>query len=213
MKTIAIAATLALLAAAPAQDKTKSEIDAKVKSLRLSLDFKETPIDQVVDYIREIADINMFVDAKVREKNLQITLKVGDISLGSVLNLMLAPHGCGTLYREGVLQIMTKEDIQDKTVRMQIYDCRDILYPIQHFPGVDLQISADGLGVSVQDTSLEPAGEMPIEELVKAHTGGRSWEENPKCVCTLQNGLLVVKNTPEVHKQIVRLMDMLRAHK
>ena len=48
---------------------------------------------------------------------------------------------------------------------------------------------------------------------MKAHTGGRSWEENPKCACRLNNGLLIVKNTPEVHKQIVRLLDMLRSNK
>ena len=56
-------------------------------------------------------------------------------------------------------------------------------------------------------------GEVPIEEMVRAHAGGRSWEENPKAVVKMQNGLLVVKNTPEVHKQVRRLLDLLRANK
>jgi hypothetical protein len=54
---------------------------------------------------------------------------------------------------------------------------------------------------------------MPIEEMVRAHTGGRSWEENPKASIKMQNGLLVIKNTPEVHKQVRRLLDLLRANK
>jgi hypothetical protein len=49
--------------------------------------------------------------------------------------------------------------------------------------------------------------------MVRAHTGGRSWEENQKAVCKMQNGLLVIKNTPEVHKQVRRLLDLLRSNK
>jgi hypothetical protein len=109
--------------------------------------------------------------------------------------------------------VMTKEDVIDRTIKMQIYDCRDILYPVHDFPGVEIDLSRDSIGVNtIVDTGSDTA-EIPIEEMVKSHTGGRSWEENAKCVCRLTNGLLVVKNTPEVHKQIVRLLDMLRANK
>ncbi len=215
MRTIlAFAVVAAAFApAASAQDKAKEEIDAKLKNLRITLDFKDAPIDSVIDYIREISGLNIFLDSKVREKNLTISLKVSDITLGSVTTLMLSPHGCGTLYREGVLMIMDKADILDKTIRSQIYDCRDILHPIQDFPGVDLQIAADGPGVLVQEGGAMERGEVPIEELVKTHTGGKSWDENQKCVCSLQNGLLIVKNTPEVHKQVVRLLNLLRRNK
>jgi hypothetical protein len=55
--------------------------------------------------------------------------------------------------------------------------------------------------------------EIPIAELVRAHTGGKTWDENPKASVNLQNGLLVVRQTPEVHRQIVRLLNLLRANK
>ena len=207
MMTLVLAAVLAL-----AQDNSKSEYESKLNNIKVTLDFQNTPLEQVVDYLREISGLNIFVDSKVRDKNIVISLKVTEISLKSIFSLMLKPQNAGVLYKDGVLQVLLDSDIWDRTLKMEIYDCRDILYPIQNFPGVDLDLSG-GPGVLVTPPEEAPGGEMPIEELVRAHTGGRSWEENPKAVIKMQNGLLVVKNTPEVHKQVRRLLDLLRANK
>ena len=207
MITFVLAATLAL-----AQDNTKSEYESKLNNIKVTLDFQNTPLDQVVDYLREISGLNIFVDSKVRDKNIVVSLKVTEISLRSIFSLMLKPQGCGVMFRDGVLQLMLKEDIADKTMRMEIYDCRDILYPIQQFPGIDLDLSTIS-GVIATPAEDPVGGEMPIEELVRAHTGGRSWEENSKASIKMQNGLLVIKNTPEVHQQVRRLLDLLRANK
>lgn len=203
-------ATLLLLALQ--KDPVQGDLEAKLNNLKITLDFKDAPLETVVDYLREISDMNLFVDAKVNEKQIKVSLKVAEISLKSVFALVLKPHDCGTMFKDGVLMIMTTADIADRTVKMQLYDCRDILYPIQNFPGVEIQLSVDG-GTNIGNVTEDPAGEMPIAELVRAHTGGKSWDENPKFSVALQNGLLVVKQTPEVHKQIVRLLNMLRSNK
>jgi hypothetical protein len=213
MKTLAFVAALALTGGpALSQDNTKGEIESKLNNIKVTLDFTNAPLDSVVDYLREISGLNIFVDSKVREKQINITMKVSEISLRSIFGLMLKPQNCDILFKDGVLQLMTKEDVADKTMKMEIYDCRDILHPITNFPGVDIALG-DQAGVIIQDTGADTPGEMPIEEMVRAHTGGRSWDENPKAVCKLQNGLLVIKNTPEVHKQVRRMLDLLRANK
>ena len=213
MKTmVAVAAILLGGSFARAQDNVKAEYEGKLNNIKVTLDFQNAPIDQIVDYLREISGLNIFVDAKVREKNLVISLKVTEISLRSIFGLMLKPHNCDIMVKDGVLQLMTLPDIDDRTMRMEIYDCRDILYPISHFPGVDIDLGTLA-GVVTTPPDLEPSGEIPIEEMVRAHTGGRSWEENQKAVCKMNNGLLVIKNTPEVHKQVRRLLDLLRANK
>jgi len=213
MRTLALVAALLATLPAFAQDQTKEQYENKLRNLKITLDFKDAPLDAVVDYIREISDLNIFVDAKVREKNLNVSLKVSEITLRSAFSLMLKPHGCDTMYKEGVLMIMTQEDVADKTIKMELYDCRDILYPIQDFPGVDIQLAQDSIGTVIGGGDATASSEMPIEELVKAHTGGKSWDENPKCTARLQNGLLIIKNTPEVHKQVVRLLNLLRRNK
>jgi type II secretory pathway component GspD/PulD (secretin) len=213
MKTFAFAAALALSCASlSGQDNAKSETESKLNNIKVTLDFQNTPLDQVVDYLREISGLNIFVDSKVRDKNIVISLKVTEISLKSIFSLMLKPHDCGVLFKDGVLQVLQRTEIDEKTLKMEIYDCRDILYPIQNFPGIDLDLSTmSGIVMTPAEDAL--GGEMPIEELVRAHTGGRSWEENSKASIKMQNGLLVIKNTPEVHKQVRRLLDLLRANK
>ncbi len=213
MKSLAVAVALALGSlTASAQDTVRSEYEGKLNNIKVTLDFQNAPLDAVVDYLREISGMNIFTDSKVRDKTLVISIKVTEISLRSVLGLILKPHDCDILFKDGVLQLMTKADVADKTMRMEIYDCRDILYPISNFPGVDIDL---GTLSGVVTTPADDAGtsEIPIEEMVRAHTGGRSWEENQKAVCKMQNGLLVIKNTPEVHKQVRRLLDLLRANK
>jgi type II secretory pathway component GspD/PulD (secretin) len=205
MVTLMLAAVLAL------QDNTKSEYEGKLNNIKVTLDFQNAPLDTVIDYLREISGMNIFVDTKVRDKNIVVSLKVTEITLKSIFSLMLKPQGAGVLFKDGVLQVMLEPDIADRTMKMEIYDCRDILYPIQQFPGVDLDLAA--VGVVVQPPDEAAGGEMPIEEMVRAHTGGRSWEENSKASIKMQNGLLVIKNTPEVHKQVRRLLDLLRANK
>lgn len=205
------AAIAALLAAA--QEPARQEAEARLRSLKVSLDFKDAPLESVVDYLRTVSDLNILLDSKVREKNPTVTLRVQDVSLKSALNLILRPLGCDTMFRDGVLMIMTREDVADRTLVLELYDCRDLLHPVKDFPGVDFELAPNGQGVvPFQDAGEEPA-EMPIEELVRAHTGGRSWEENPRCTVSLRNGILVVRNTPEVHRQVRRLLNLLRRHR
>jgi type II secretory pathway component GspD/PulD (secretin) len=213
MNKLAAAAILALLCGpAFAQDSAKSEVESKLNNIKVTLDFANAPLDQVVDYLREISGLNIFVDAKAREKQIVVTMKVTEISLRSIFGLMLKPHGCGVLFKDGVLQVMTRSDIEDKTMKMEIYDCRDILYPIAQFPGVDLDLSG-GAGVVVAGVADDPGtSEIPIEEMVRVHTGNGTWDAG-KASIKMQNGLLVIKNTPDVHKQILRLLDLLRANK
>lgn len=207
MTTLATALLLVLQ-----RDPAQAEVEAKLSNLKITLDFKDAPLEAAVDYIREISGINLFIDAKVAEKQIRVSLKVTEISLRSAFALMLKPHECGTLYKDGVLMILSSDVIADRTVKMRIFDCRDILHPIKDFPGVDIQLAVDGGTVAGVVEELESA-EVPIAELVRAHTGGKTWDENPKFSVNLQNGLLVVKQTPEVLRQIDRLLDMLRRNK
>ena len=115
MMTLMLAAVLAL-----AQDNTKGEVESKLNNIKVTLDFQNTPIDQVVDYLREISGMNIFVDSKVRDKTIVVALKVTEITLKSIFSLMLKPHGCGVLFKDGVLQVMLDQDIADKTMKMEI---------------------------------------------------------------------------------------------
>jgi type II secretory pathway component GspD/PulD (secretin) len=213
MKQVAIA--LALMAgtawAQQSADPVKAEYASKLNGLRVTLDFKTAPLEDVINYLREISDMNMLVGTKAREKGVTVSLKVTDLPLKSALKLMLAPNQLAYTFKDGVLYIATEEEVQQDVV-MEIYDVRDLLHPITHFPGVEMTLASEGLGATVtEETST--AEEMPIVDLIKAHTGGKTWDDNPKASINLQNGLLVIKQTRETHKSVRRLIGKLRDFK
>jgi hypothetical protein len=207
------AAIAALAAFSGAQDPARQEAEARLRSLKVSLDFQGAELESVIDYLRDLSDLNILVDSKVREKKATVTLRVQDVSLKSALQLILRPLGCDMMFRDGVLMIMTREEVMERSLVLELYDCRDLLHPVRDFPGVDFELAPNGQGViPFREEGEEPA-EMPIEELVRAHTGGRSWDENPRCTVSLRGGILVVRNTPEVHAEVRRLLNLLRRHK
>jgi hypothetical protein len=186
------------------------EIESKLKNLKLTLDFKESTLDALADYVRDVADLNIVVSPKIETRD-GVTIKVSDLSLKSILSLVLKPRGLICLLKDGVLQITVKED---EPVVLEIYDVRDLMYTPPDFiaPEIDLDSTKPGV-ICDFGMPTEAPPDFPLEELVRAHAGGRSWEENPKTTLKLSNGLLVVKQTKSVQAEIRRMLGQMRTMK
>lgn len=215
MRTTLSAAILAVLVAlpGPVSGQDRAEVEAKLRNMKVTLDFQNAPLATVIDYLREISGMNLYIDQAVVEMDIKVNMKVQEISLKSVLALILEPQGCEAVYQEGVVHVMRSEDVLDRTVVLELYDVRDILHPIRDFPGVDLQLGDQAMGTAVVMGDISDGGEpFPIEELIRAHCGNGQWDDGKTSVA-LQNGILMVRHRPEVHKEVTRLLNMLRANK
>ncbi|MBI4565207.1 MAG: hypothetical protein HY716_10990 [Planctomycetes bacterium] len=202
---------LALVAGASVQEGEDRRLLEKIRTLKIDVDFRDTPVAGVADFIADVADINVFVHREVRESSDTVTLRVKDVSIRSILNLALASKKFGFRVRDGVLHIAPREEF-DKDVKLELIDVRDLLYPIRDFPGVEMTLTDAGAGLTALSEAVEPA-EFPLVDLIQAHVGGRSWQENPRTSIRLSNGILVVRQTPEVIAQIRRVVDYLRRNK
>jgi len=226
-QTLTLAALLAFAGTAfaqeSAQDPRKTEVINKLNSQRISLDFKDAPIEDVVNFLREFTGINFYIDpdihAKLSEDQLKVTLKVKDLLLKSALKLMLTSKDMTAVYKEGVLVLQHREKAVSSTT-MQVYDVRDLLFKLQDFPGPKVELtSASGGGTPLTGATFtleEPKSvisEEFITEIVKTNTGDRSWDENPNASINLANGLLVVTQTRKVHEEIKRMLNLLRQYK
>jgi type II secretory pathway component GspD/PulD (secretin) len=233
MKTI-LTATLVTILATPllAQEGTggeesdprKQEIVNKLNTMRLTLDFKDATLDDVLGYIRDFSGLNIVVDAEVGQKvtpdQLKVSLHVKDLLLKSCLKLMLSSRELTATYKEGVILIVPKGKT-DKNVYLQIYDVRDLLVKIQDFGGPKVELVSPGKGgggplTGATFTLEEPKSIITDEfltEMVKANTGDRSWDENNLASITLTNGMLVVSQSRRVHGEIKQLINLLRQFK
>src|SRR5262249_29642196 len=95
------------------------------------IDFIETPLKDVVDYLKEKHVIPIVLKTKKLEEasvspDTPVTKQLRAISLRSALNLILEDLELTYIVKDEVLQITTPADAQSAT-EIRIYDCRDIL--------------------------------------------------------------------------------------
>jgi len=233
MRTIAAAlfgAALVLAGAPPAaaQEDPKSaeqvkQVKEKLGSMRISLDFSATPLEDVIQYVQEFSGLNFHIDADVRSKvgedQLKVTIKLKDVLLKSALKLILSPRELGCTFRDGVLFITAKDKIA-ATVATRVYDVKDLLFVIRDFAGPRVELMTPGASgalagatFQLEDEPKTAVTEEFIIDLVKGNTGDKSWDDNSAASITLMNGLLVVSQSKKVHEEVRRLLDLLREFK
>ncbi len=205
-------------------DPRKQEILNRLSSMKIDLDFADTPLADVLDFIRDFAQINLVMDPRTAEQaagdDMKVTIKVRELALKSALKLILQSKGLTAVYRDGVLLVLPQEEAK-KSVVLRIYDVRDLLAQIQDFPGPVVELKPPGQegggGISGATFSLEESKSIITEdfltEMIKTHTGGGDWDSNPSASIQLSNGLLMVTQTKGVHAEVEVLLGKLRAFK
>ena len=213
-------ADLASAEAASKADSSKQAIQARLQNLKIDLDFTDSPLADVIDFIRDFAQINIVVDPRVYEAatdpDIKVSVKVHDLPLRLALKLLLESRRLAMTYRDGVLMILPPAEAA-KEVVMKIYDVRDLLAKIENFEPPKLDLSPPGkplnVIITIPEEPVRPIDEETLVNLIQTHTGKGDWDANPNASIKLANGLLVVTNTPEVHLEIERLIGGLRAFK
>ena len=159
-------------------------------------------------------------DAEAVDEALRCEIRGADAERGkllkSVLKLMLDTRGLTMMYKDGVLLVVPKDRIY-REVKTQIYDVRDMLLKIQDFPGPKVELTAPGDSsaplAGATFTLDEPTSTITedfLVEVIRQNTGGDSWDENENASITLINGMLIVTQSTKVHREIWRVLQLLR---
>jgi len=212
MKTL-----MALMAAAAVAWAGDGRADSirKLETLKITVDFEDVKLPEAVDYLRDVTGLNLVVLPRAMEKDgeSKIRLKVKDLSVKSVLKLLLSSRGLTASYRDGAIVILPKEDLQDATT-MKMFDVRALQVKIQDFNGPVMELTSPLTkkpGVTI-DYPSEPKVNLPDDfliDMIRVNTGNGSWDSNPKAAINLTNGMLVVSQTPSVLREIDALLGLL----
>jgi hypothetical protein len=100
-----------------------------------SLEFVETPLTDVIDYLKDLHGIEIQIDNKALEDggagtDTPVTKNLRGISLRSALRLMLGPMDLAYVIKDEVLLITTKEKADAELVT-KVYPVADLVLPIQ----------------------------------------------------------------------------------
>ena len=131
-------------------DEKRQEVLRKLSSQRVSLDFENTFLEEIVDYLRASTGLNIIIHQEVLQRHgedeLRFTIRLKNLRLKSALKLLLGMRDLTATYRDGVLVIVSQDSVH-RGVVTRVYDVRDLLFRIRDFPGPSVELA-----------SLEPRG-------------------------------------------------------
>jgi hypothetical protein len=213
MKTMTTAMMVIGMMAATWAGEPREDALRRLEGMKITVDFDNVKLPEAIDYLRDVSGLNLVLLPKAMEKDGEavIRLKVKDLSVKSVLKLLLSSRGLTASYRDGAIVILPKEELQGTTT-MRIFDVRALQVKIQDFAGPKVELTTKPKDVGILTTLEEPKGVIDDDfllQMVKTSTGAGSWDSNPGAVAELHNGQLVVTQTPAVLREIENLLNLL----
>ncbi len=195
------------------------EIKRRLATVKINLDFEDRALIDVVDFIKRIARINIFIDPDVDAEETKVSVQLNEIQLKDALDLIMTHTKLAYTFQKNLLVITVPEKAMGSTV-FKIYNVSDILFRIRDFPGPTLDIrtpdeeeegggpggGAFTFGDEDEQTELAPED---LEQLIRDSTGGDEVWEEPMSMRVHRKQLLV-EATPELHAQVKKVLGELR---
>jgi hypothetical protein len=171
----------ALLVTAPGGPAMSPAVAAKLNQ-RVTLDFQDASLTDVVDFLRDVSKVNIVVAPAVLLKSPTITLKAKDMSLGNALHWLTKLSNTHMGFIHGALFI-SDQPVKEASIT-RIYDIADLTLPVRDFPGPELALNGSGQtgagGALFQpvadDESSSPTTEE-ITDIIKKVIAPGKWSE------------------------------------
>ncbi|HEY7089035.1 MAG TPA: M56 family metallopeptidase [Tepidisphaeraceae bacterium] len=161
--------------------------------------FEQVGFADVVQFLRDTTSANIFVHWKAVEeagiqRNTPITARLRDVKLSKALETLLRDIGgtkskLGYAVDEGVITITTQDEL-NSNVATRVYDIRDLLQ------------------TAGPDPRSDQARQALVDSIIKLIEETLDW--NSHCKIRELSGQLIVTATPDLQRQLIRLLAQLR---
>ncbi|RMG19022.1 MAG: hypothetical protein D6731_00715 [Planctomycetota bacterium] len=207
------------------QSEDTLEINRKLESQEISLNFAETPFDEAIDFLRDITGLNYVISSEARDlienEEVTVNVRVSNVTLKNALNLILSSNeSLSYRIQDGVIKIGTEEDSVEELI-LDFYDVNEIVSTPPDYPAPELglNLAAGGGGggagaaggvLSFDDEGDEETGTGvdadKLIELIENKLG----EEDEEGSVEFSGGMLIVRKSAAAHRKIVKLLEALR---
>jgi len=192
----------------PSQKPTTQEMQMKLGD-RLSIEFINTPLRDIISFLQEKSKMNIFLDKDVPDTN--VNIKLNDVPLSVILDYIL-PKGLGYVVKDNIVHI-TVEPLE-----LRVYDVRDLLINLEDRQSLSAQVEATGVA---EGSSSKGEGKdtfdrvQEIINLITSTIEPASWSANGgKGMIAAREGMLgdiVVTHILGVHKEVEGILAALRS--
>ena len=217
---IVAALTLAalLVPASEAAPSSARQLVNLLQQRRISVDFKDASLDEVVKYVQAATGINIVVRKhKITADGgdadaIEVNLKVRNVTVLDFLKLAFEPMDLGLAVRRNILLITSKKDARGKPV-LRMYNVAHLLVQIRDFPAGDINVYPSNFEPpEAPEAEVHQAVESSeeIAELVRTFIGEGTWEDEGVAIHVFRKHLMI-RTYPKVHLQVGRFLNQLNA--
>ena len=202
--------------AIPPEDAAVYDI---LENMMIAVTFDGTDFEPAIDYFRLNTGANIVVDPQVLDDAAATTLEYSmpPMPVGRALESLISFSGADARFvvTDGVVRIVPS-DLPTGGQVLQFYDVRDITQGISSHPSRDFNLQPSSAFEDFDDDEDDP---LPIvvdsdtlADLVRTNIHPDSWDNDVNNTINFVSGALVVQQTPEVHRDIHKLLSDLRAN-
>ena len=167
---------------------------------RVSLKYGETPFSEVKKKLESLTGLNFLLNQSATDDSLtldeKISFELADVPLNKALRLLLETNNATYVIDDGIVIIISLDDAEDaKWLRLKMYDCSDLTK------------------VLLAKNQPDPSSEQPLLDMVQSLIAPDSWLETGQGLGSiyLVKGTLVVTQTEEIHQQVEKFLEDLKA--
>jgi hypothetical protein len=200
----------------PKSGETHKAIE-KALNAPISMDFKDEPLAQVINDLRDWTGLNIVPDkVAFDEEGISLkrpfTIRLEGVALKSALNLLLQQAQLTYVVKDEVLLITTKARARGKLVT-KTYAVADLLAPDRDPPARTSKLLQVLAALYLDVPPAKDAPEDVLMKVIVRTTSPETWSDNggPGAVAFFpEEKTLVVNQTPDVQEQVAELLAALR---
>ncbi len=196
--------------------RSLEEARRRLDAQRVSVDFREMELADVVAFVARVAGFNVIVAPELQRDGLDalphLTMKLERVSLLQVVDLTLRFTDTALAFDGGILRVTTKAAARGKPV-LRIYPIGELTAPLMNFPGPDINLHPSGAEFEDEEVSEVEnpfADGDKVAEMVKEYVAADTWDDEGVSIAVLKDKL-VVRQYPKVQREIARFLALLRA--
>jgi hypothetical protein len=191
----------------------RAKVEQALDSKTIAPGFNNMPFTDVLQFLSSELDVDIVTAGNLEASASPITLSLKNpVSARTVLELILekAGNSPGYIIRDGLIYITIEEQVIHEVA---VYNCRDLLAEIVPNAPESKPVAVPATNDPMFLGFGSPAG-IRLIQVIEGAIQPTTWINVGGAGSIREiNGLLVVEHTQSVHRQVQKLLDMLRAEK
>jgi hypothetical protein len=201
-----------LFASSREPEEWRERLIAKTK-LSVNHTFENMPLGEIVKRLMAIYDVSIIVSSDVDLDQIIDNIPTANLNFGQVLEILVSKIEGDDLtwaLKNGAIYIADIRELA-KGAYITSYDVRDLIYIVEDYVGPEFASGDEGESIVITETEEDndAINGDDLVELIRNSTGSdEAWESFD---IQIRNGVIIVNNTPEMHRNIEGLLGQMRS--